>query len=307
MQPLNVRGCLFLAVCAVAASPLSADTAAYARHDFGFVAQVPDEWSIYAERDQGDQFIVAFGLPSTWSKLEQQPIENSVSITAYRRGTLRSVSDVVDLEAERTRDIVVSREEVPSDSGRMFLVVSEIEGLRYKSLASCHFANETGYVVLFTATEGTYDINVDKFAGFLQNVSFVPPQLDRYRQARILYSDGPSRAPEIIALLEAELADNPDHEEAIRLLGITYFGIDQPQEALVQFERALEIAAARDTMLPGMLMYKARALHDLGRDIEAKKILDVYWALWQDSKKLQGLYEYLYPLVGGAEDPGKKE
>lgn len=161
---------LFLLLAATPALPASGST--YAKPEFGFVAQVPDGWQIYAERENDDQFIVSFGLPSVWSEVEQQDIENAVSVTAYRRDTLDELSDLVEFETQRVADILVSREEVPAEIGRAFIVVTNIRGLQYKTLTTCHFANGVGYVIAFTATEGTYDLNVDKYRRFLKDLSF---------------------------------------------------------------------------------------------------------------------------------------
>lgn len=55
---------LFLAACLVTMSSLSKGAAPYAKEEFGFVVELPGGWGVHAERDQGDQFIVAFGLPA---------------------------------------------------------------------------------------------------------------------------------------------------------------------------------------------------------------------------------------------------
>ena len=119
----------------------------------------------------------------------------------------------------------------------------------------------------------------------------------KYEQARALYSEGPSKAQEIIQLLKEELEEHPDNEKAIKLLGITYFGIGNSEAALVQFDSAISLAAKEDRILPHMIFYKARALHDLARDEEAKQLLEAYWAFFQDDEKLTRQYDILYPAV----------
>ncbi len=115
---------------------------------------------------------------------------------------------------------------------------------------------------------------------------------DRFERALALYSEGPSRAPEIIELLRAELSDHPDHEKARRLLAITLFGTEQFEAALVEFDVVLAAIENREEISPRILFYKARTLYELKRYEEAAKILDVYWAFWQDDEKLRQGYEY---------------
>jgi tetratricopeptide (TPR) repeat protein len=121
--------------------------------------------------------------------------------------------------------------------------------------------------------------------------------MSKYDQARVLYREGPSKAPEIIALLKEELAVNPENDKAIRLLGITYFGVGQSEKAIEQFDSSIDLAAKKGSIVPGMLFYKARALHDLGRNAEARKILDTYWAFFQDGGDLQRQYDIVYPQI----------
>jgi tetratricopeptide (TPR) repeat protein len=118
-----------------------------------------------------------------------------------------------------------------------------------------------------------------------------------FEQARELYKEGPSKAPEIIEFLKKELAIHPHHEKATRLLGITYFGVGQFDKALAQFDAAISLAEKRESIVPRMLFYKARTLYHLKRYAEAKKILEVYWAFWQDDDELKNSYEKLYPAI----------
>ncbi len=122
-------------------------------------------------------------------------------------------------------------------------------------------------------------------------------KLSYFEQAMELYKEGPSRAPEIIDLLKRELKEHPENNKAVKLLGITYFGIERFEEAIEQFDRAIDLASKDGSIIPQILFMKAEALHELKRDAEAKKILDDYWAFWQDGGKLQQRYKVLYPQV----------
>lgn len=168
---------LFAIICfltPIAASVTGDGSSKYSKPDFGFVATVPDDWHVYAERKDEGRFIVSFALPLVWSEIEKKKIENDVSVTVYRRIDFSSLEQVVKYEERRVADMLVSRKEVPSAFGKAFVEVTKIRGLQYKTLLTCHFVNGFGYVVSFTATEGTYDINLKKYTDFLAALVFVP-------------------------------------------------------------------------------------------------------------------------------------
>lgn len=126
-----------------------------------------------------------------------------------------------------------------------------------------------------------------------------------YDQARELYKQGPTKGPEIVRLLREHIKANPKDGEAIRLLGITLFGIGKPDEALPVFDRAIEIAGEKKEISPQMQMLRARTLYELHRYWECKHELEVYWAFWQDSPELKKLYDWYYPRVADAKEPTK--
>lgn len=134
-----------------------------------------------------------------------------------------------------------------------------------------------------------------------------PESESYYRQAKELYKAGPSKAPEIIALLEKAIAADKTNAMACYLLGLTYFGTERFDEALAQFDRALELKESNGkTINPELRFYRARTLFELGRCPEAKQILESHWAFWQDGGRLQERYEALYPEVRricGGTDP----
>lgn len=131
--------------------------------------------------------------------------------------------------------------------------------------------------------------------------------VDPYARARQLYGEGPSRAPEIIVLLRKKLEEEPQHEQAIRLLGITYFGVGEFEKALKQFDRGIAIAGERGTIVPGLVFYRARTLFELGRCVEARSLLESHGAFWQDDEDLQKKYERLYPEVLAKCPKGEKD
>jgi tetratricopeptide (TPR) repeat protein len=132
------------------------------------------------------------------------------------------------------------------------------------------------------------------------NVLAQSPSTDQrsaYDRARELYDKGPARANEVIALLKEEIAANPKHARAHYLLGVTYFGTKRLDDALVNIRRAIELARADGSITPLYNFYEAKTLFHMGRCSEAKRILEAYWAFWQDGASLQKRYEELYPQV----------
>ena len=125
----------------------------------------------------------------------------------------------------------------------------------------------------------------------------------RYDRARELYKQGPKKGPEIISLLRAHIHENPKDDKALRLLGITLYGIKKPAEALPILERVIDIAKENNSIAPSILMLKARALYDLDRKYECKRILEIYWAFWQDDEELKKRYEWYFPRVNDTKNP----
>ena len=129
----------------------------------------------------------------------------------------------------------------------------------------------------------------------------------RYDKARELYKQGPKKGSEIVSLLRAHILDNPKDEKAIRLLAITLYGIEKPAETLPVLEQAIDLASESDEIAPSILMLKARALYDLDRKYECKRILEIYWAFWQNDEELKKLYEWYYPRVKEMKEPTNGE
>jgi len=123
----------------------------------------------------------------------------------------------------------------------------------------------------------------------------VAPQ-SRYEKARELYKEGPSRAAEVIALLKEEIESHPKHAQAHYLLGVTFFGTDKLEDALLHIRKAIEVNET-GSIVPMFHFYEAKILFHMGRCEEPKRILDAYWAFWQDRGSLQKRYAELYPQL----------
>lgn len=122
-------------------------------------------------------------------------------------------------------------------------------------------------------------------------------QPSKVDQAIALYEEGPSKAPEVIRLLEEALKENPKNQKAMSLLGMTYFSIGEFEKALEQFDRAIARAKKRNDVAYEIMFYKARTLHELGLNGEAKSVLDACWPFFQEEDALWIQYKMLYSAV----------
>jgi len=263
----------------------------------GYRVVVPLDWSIHAEYDDDTVSRVSFGLPPIWSDLEQQEIENAIAVIAHRRSDLSSVQDVVDLERLRHQHILISSTDVDLQFGRAQRMITEIRGLQYISLVVCRLENGVGYVFSFTATEGTYDRNRERFIEFLSMVEFFPPDPkakkvypSRFQEAMLLFRTEPNAYQRIIRLLQAELDDNPTDLETVTLLAMAYYESNRFEEALSFFDSAIVL---NEGLNPHVYLYKGKALHKLGRSAEARQLLRATWALFQGNARLSADYDEL--------------
>lgn len=146
---------------------------------YGFGGQVPDDWHVYGEiKDDviNKRAIIDWGLPKVYSELEKTTIENSVSITAYKRPSLKTIEDLTKIEFGRVANVLVSKELIDSTSYTSYLVFTVRNGLKFKSKLTFVFKNDVGYVLNFTATPGTYDINLLKFDNFVKSLQVFEPK-----------------------------------------------------------------------------------------------------------------------------------
>lgn len=160
------------AILMVAAATAVADdgTKAYAIDQFAVSLEAPAEWEVVREEIEEVQATLAFLLPPLWSEAEDQEVRNVVSVTAHRRKSIASRQDVVDYERWRIGKVMTSDTEVESPLGEGHVFETRIKGFRYLTFAAMEFREGVGYVVAFTATNGTYDTNLPTFMAFLDTV-----------------------------------------------------------------------------------------------------------------------------------------
>jgi hypothetical protein len=158
----------------------------YQNENYGFRVNVPADWHQYAEiKDDiiNKRAIIDWGLPRVYSEIEKTSIENAVTITAYKRPNIKNIDDLKKLEFERIEHMLQSKETLDS-SGHSYIVITLRNGLKYKSKLWFVFQNNVGYILSFTATPGTYDINLPKFESMVKNILFFEPKEQKQTEAK---------------------------------------------------------------------------------------------------------------------------
>ena len=152
----------------------------YQNDTYGYSGQVPNDWTIYADiKDDTENHnsILDWGLPKVYSKLEKTSIENAISITAYKRSDIKNIDDLMKFEFNRVGSMLISKKAVEEAPYISYVLLTLQNGLNYKTRVSFVFKNNIGYVLIYTATLGTYDINLPKYTGFVKDVQFFEPKV----------------------------------------------------------------------------------------------------------------------------------
>lgn len=150
----------------------------YQNEFFGFSCKVPTDWTIYSEMKNdkvNHNSIIDWGLPKVYSELEKTNIENAVTITAYKRSEINSIEKLIEYEFDRIKNNLVEKNKVEGTKNITYNVLTKINGLIYKSQLTFIFENNIGYILNFTATKGTFDINIKKFLEFQNGITFYKP------------------------------------------------------------------------------------------------------------------------------------
>jgi len=151
----------------------------YLNEPFGIGATVPDDWHVYAEiRNDtvNKRSIISWGIPSVFSELDGASIENAISISAYKRPEIKNIEDLRQFESQRVHSILQSKQLIDSSENQLtYVSETKINGLIYKSKTKLFYKNQASYVIAFTATPGTYPINLHKIDDFLTQIEFFKP------------------------------------------------------------------------------------------------------------------------------------
>src|SRR5690242_18638224 len=132
-----------------------------------------------------------------------------------------------------------------------------------------------------------------------------------WQRALELYSQGPDAAPQILAELDLEIADNPKTLQARILKARVLKGTDQCKEAIAVLDDADEIAEKGEFISGGAKFLRAECLYYEKQYTEAKQILTAYWAFMNGSPSAKKKYEELdarvdKALSAGASSSGQK-
>lgn len=176
---------ILLTVLTASFNPLYGQTS-YQNDKYGFSGLVAEDWHVYAEIKNdavNNKALIDWGLPKVYSKLEKTSIENAVSIVAYNRPDIKTIDDLMKFEFERIGHILVSKELIDTIPRSSYTVITSRNGLKYKSKVAFVYQNNIGYVLSFTATPGTYDINLSKFDSFVDKIQFYDSKEQQEQQA----------------------------------------------------------------------------------------------------------------------------
>jgi hypothetical protein len=146
----------------------------YKNDIYKFTVKIPGDWKLYGQiqNDTSQHRAIAdWGLPLTHSELENADIENSISITAYKRTGINSLARLIDFDKKRANPATTSFEtNDTNDNSR--IINTTTNGLKYKGKSYYIFKNGIGYVVNFTATPGTFEKNIALFERFYKSVKY---------------------------------------------------------------------------------------------------------------------------------------
>jgi hypothetical protein len=146
----------------------------YKNTTYRFSLKIPGTWKLYGEipDDKIEHKAIAdWGLPLVFSALEKTDIENSISITAYKKADIKSVHQLIIMEAARTDPATnIMKQDSTSENAR--IIFRTDRGLKYKGKSYFVFKNNIGYVINFMATPGTYQKNLPAFETFYRNIKF---------------------------------------------------------------------------------------------------------------------------------------
>lgn len=118
-----------------------------------------------------------------------------------------------------------------------------------------------------------------------------------YDRARTLYDEGPSKAPEILAELDKDLAEHPDSLRALSLKANVEIGIGEFDAAMKTLDRYMEIAGKGGSISPQGYYLRARCLYHMGQYEKARVTIEPFWAFFQDSDESKARYDQLMNAI----------
>ena len=155
---------------------------------FGYRFVASPDWGLFNVRQDGlhnKQSLVVMTLPAVWGDVEQQNIENAISVFAVDDGQATSLEKAVtDFWKNHTVEGVVgeNRRVVSSDEKRHVVDFDQKEGqVLYKRRGVVLFRNGVSYNIVFTATPGTFEKNLKVFSAFCDSIQFADPEREHVK------------------------------------------------------------------------------------------------------------------------------
>lgn len=149
----------------------------FKNNKFKFQASIPDDWILRQEikADSLNFTIVGWGLPKVYTEIDKHEVENAVSITALEHGKIKNLDDLVKAEFNRVKHIgtILNQVQIDSVEHTAYITNTLIKNVSYVSQQYFIFKNGIGYIITFTATVGTFTINLPKFEEFYKTVAIL--------------------------------------------------------------------------------------------------------------------------------------
>ena len=141
---------------------------------FKFQASIPDDWILRQEikADTLNYTIVGWGLPKVYTETDKHEVENAVSITAIEHPRIKNLDDLVKAEFNRVKNVgtILNQVKIDSVEHTAYVTNTLMKDVSYVSQQYFMFKDGRGYIITFTATPGTFSINVPKFEEFYKTV-----------------------------------------------------------------------------------------------------------------------------------------
>ncbi len=141
---------------------------------FKFKATIPEDWRLHQEikADSLSYTMVGWGLPKVYTEMDKHEVENAVAIAAIEHSKIQNLDDVIKAEFNRAKHISIILNQVKTDSVEhtSYITNSLMKNVSYVSKQYFIFKNGIGYIITFTATPGTFNINLPKFEEFYKTL-----------------------------------------------------------------------------------------------------------------------------------------
>jgi hypothetical protein len=138
---------------------------------FGHKFTVQSYWKKMMDNYYEDRkmYFIAYNIEKVWSESEKKYIDNNVMIiTQGLKNFNKDVKDDLSTLKKNIANGLIEFKEIPAEAGKAFLFKHKYGNTVY--IMEIHYlsSKKNLFKVVFTATEGTYDMNKGIFAEFLK-------------------------------------------------------------------------------------------------------------------------------------------